>query len=352
MGIRFYCPNGHKLNVKAFQAGRRGICPYCGASMIIPTESTRPASKRYASPTEDNEDDHSAEPEHLSDDDDLLGDAGDNPPSIVLSSGQPVSQPPSYSPIRTVAPTIVESRQAVPVPTPISQAPSPISLPAQQAIVLPAVAPQPTSGPSPFNGSQADAPTGVVMPPTSATAPATPTADYVSSGDPLAEMPTAVWYVRPAAGGQYGPASGEVMRAWLVEGRVGVDSLVWREGWADWQEAGQVFPDMKQDDMAAFTSGLGSRVSPAPAVTVMPTMSASPVSMSTAMPATRRSRSSTGMIIAGLVVTVVVLLIVFLAILFHQPSTDHQPPSQPKDKADPAAKAFFLPDMAPPSFWI
>ena len=26
MGIRFYCPNGHKLNVKEFQAGRRGIC--------------------------------------------------------------------------------------------------------------------------------------------------------------------------------------------------------------------------------------------------------------------------------------------------------------------------------------
>ena len=31
MGIRFFCPNGHKLNVKEFQAGRRGICPFCGA---------------------------------------------------------------------------------------------------------------------------------------------------------------------------------------------------------------------------------------------------------------------------------------------------------------------------------
>ena len=41
MGIRFYCPNGHKLNVKEFQAGRRGICPYCGAKIQIPTHSTR-----------------------------------------------------------------------------------------------------------------------------------------------------------------------------------------------------------------------------------------------------------------------------------------------------------------------
>ena len=46
MGIRFYCPNGHRLHVKAFQAGRRGICPHCGTSMDIPLESTRPSSKR------------------------------------------------------------------------------------------------------------------------------------------------------------------------------------------------------------------------------------------------------------------------------------------------------------------
>ena len=45
MGIRFFCPNGHKLNVKEFQAGRRGICPFCGARIQIPTQSTRPASK-------------------------------------------------------------------------------------------------------------------------------------------------------------------------------------------------------------------------------------------------------------------------------------------------------------------
>lgn len=39
MGIRFLCPNGHKLNVKSFLAGKRGICPDCDAKFLVPMES-------------------------------------------------------------------------------------------------------------------------------------------------------------------------------------------------------------------------------------------------------------------------------------------------------------------------
>jgi len=39
MGIRFVCPNGHKLNVKTFLAGKRGICPDCDAKFIVPAVS-------------------------------------------------------------------------------------------------------------------------------------------------------------------------------------------------------------------------------------------------------------------------------------------------------------------------
>jgi len=39
MGVRFECPNGHKLNVKAFLAGKRGICPHCDSKFIIPLTS-------------------------------------------------------------------------------------------------------------------------------------------------------------------------------------------------------------------------------------------------------------------------------------------------------------------------
>ncbi len=52
MGIRFYCPHGHKLNVKVEQAGKVGICPKCGERVLIPMESTRPSSHQAKEPSE------------------------------------------------------------------------------------------------------------------------------------------------------------------------------------------------------------------------------------------------------------------------------------------------------------
>jgi hypothetical protein len=43
MGIRFLCPNGHKLNVKAELAGKRASCPECGVKLVIPAASLEPA---------------------------------------------------------------------------------------------------------------------------------------------------------------------------------------------------------------------------------------------------------------------------------------------------------------------
>jgi hypothetical protein len=39
MGIKFHCPNGHKLNVKSFLAGKKGRCPKCGTKVRIPAAS-------------------------------------------------------------------------------------------------------------------------------------------------------------------------------------------------------------------------------------------------------------------------------------------------------------------------
>src|SRR5687767_8410491 len=39
MGIKFHCPKGHKLNVKAFLAGKKGVCPKCGTKVRIPLQS-------------------------------------------------------------------------------------------------------------------------------------------------------------------------------------------------------------------------------------------------------------------------------------------------------------------------
>ena len=46
MGVKFQCPNGHHLHVKAFLAGKRGRCPQCGASVVIPLPSEPPAAAR------------------------------------------------------------------------------------------------------------------------------------------------------------------------------------------------------------------------------------------------------------------------------------------------------------------
>ncbi len=40
MGIRVTCPNGHALNLKSHLAGKRGICPKCGARFEIPVSGT------------------------------------------------------------------------------------------------------------------------------------------------------------------------------------------------------------------------------------------------------------------------------------------------------------------------
>lgn len=126
MGIRFHCPNGHKLNVKSELAGRRAICPECGARLLVPVES-----------------------------------------AVTANGGRSKS---------TSRPTPELSKIA----------------------------------------SRRFAPAGPVA-------------------TPEIVAPAAVWYVRPRSGGQYGPATEEVFRMWIADGRVAADAHVWRDGWSDWK---------------------------------------------------------------------------------------------------------------------
>jgi hypothetical protein len=154
MGIKFLCPNGHKLNVKSFLGGKKAICPKCGARVLVPSEATI----------------------H----DDSPGGESLNLATIPAASAEAASDR---------AEAVVGPQASASTPRPVVTATSP-------------------------------------------------------SGDPLAEAPTAVWYVRPASGGQFGPASSEILRNWLTEGRVGASSLVWRAGWSEWRSAAAVFPHL------------------------------------------------------------------------------------------------------------
>lgn len=61
MGIRFTCPSGHKLHVKAFLAGKRGVCPHCGAKFVIPFPQEVAQSTAAGSQTRDSRQDGLAE---------------------------------------------------------------------------------------------------------------------------------------------------------------------------------------------------------------------------------------------------------------------------------------------------
>jgi len=222
MGIKFHCPNGHKLNVKSFLAGKKGVCPKCGTKVRIPASSEPGLVDSDVEETEANHGEHSK------------------------SNGS----------------------GAV----------------ATQAVVAPAPA----------------AP-AVAAPAATESAVATATAD-----DPIAEAPSAIWYVRPPTGGQYGPARGDIMRKWIAEGRVSSDSLVWREGWTDWQNAGKLFP--------ALQAASGRPTTPAlPAVST--TVPLSPRSSSRAASRYEAKKRETSGLAIGVLVGLGVLCVVLVAVL-------------------------------------
>ena len=155
MGVRFECPRGHKLNVKAHLAGQRAICPECGARFIVPAASGG---------------------------------------RVEEASGEPP----------LAGQTVVASQSAA------------ASLPA---------------------GAPGDAP---------------------------------AWYVRPASGGQFGPATTDEFRQWVADGRVPRNAWVWRTGWADWKagaEAVQTFAAEK-----SRTPPPVPQVAPTAAPAIVPTV--------------------------------------------------------------------------------
>jgi hypothetical protein len=206
MGIKFLCPNGHKLHVKSFLSGKKAICPKCGARVTVPEADANTVI-----------------------DLDLGSPAGGSSADILAAAES----------------SIVTNAGRAPA-TASSAAPAGASTKTAGARVAAAE----MTAPAASSAATSDSP----KPP---------------GGNPIDEAPGAVWYVRPATGGQFGPASGEIMRAWITEGRVGASSLVWRAGWADWRSAAATFPELG--------SLLASPAAVAPAKAVVPNAAASPV---------------------------------------------------------------------------
>lgn len=293
MGIKFRCPNGHKLNVKSFLAGKKGICPHCGISVRIPetaAQANEPGEVEDAIETGGAATAVLAKP--------MAGTV-----SIASTTTVPVAAALPVTPVTTPTVTPITTATVVAMPgMPATAAPlvaTPV-MPTAPVMATPVAAMPVASAPL----------TAAPMMPINAPVVAAPLAPSpyavmpVAPMDPIAEAPNAVWYVRPPSGGQFGPARGDVMQKWLGEGRVSADSLVWRDGWQDWKNAAIVFPQLTP----AAGSSLGAAVGGGLVSTEKPSLAKT----------TRAKKRSNGMAIAAVItlgLIAVVLLVVFIFVV-------------------------------------
>jgi hypothetical protein len=80
-------------------------------------------------------------------------------------------------------------------------------------------------------------------PPASTPKPAPEANGHPSMPPSLLPLIDSRWYVRPPSGGQYGPATTQMLLDWIAEKRVTADALLWREGLDSWLSARELVPE-------------------------------------------------------------------------------------------------------------
>lgn len=212
MGIRFSCHHcGHPLNIKQDLAGKVGRCPTCQGQFRIPL-----ADAANSSPIN-----------------------GTGLQSASVEPTQPIaraatSQSPVATTSRSVGHAAATAVSTKPAPRPIALSPT-----APRPIALSPTAKTPsTQTPVPQTASR--------NPASQPTAKAAPKAAPDNRQPAPDATPTAEphWHVRPPSGGEYGPASDELIRTWISEYRITPSSQLKRADWKEWRVASEVFPDL------------------------------------------------------------------------------------------------------------
>ncbi|MGB7325895.1 MAG: DUF4339 domain-containing protein [Rubripirellula sp.] len=147
--------------------------------------------------------------------------------------------------------------------------------------------------------------------------------------DLIANDPDAAWYVRPPSGGQYGPASGELLKQWIAEGRVAATALIWRDGWPQWRSADEALaeiasalPRSAQEPIAAASTSpsvASSSVAAAggPAIAAVKTETPAFAGQSS-IGAERRSRNFRRLFWVGVLSLIAIVLAVVLVVLINR----------------------------------
>ena len=146
--------------------------------------------------------------------------------------------------------------------------------PSDSKIVAPTAKPKSATEPKP----QVQARTK--NPPASIPKPAPEANGHPSMPPSLLPLIDSRWYVRPPSGGQYGPATTQMLMDWIAEKRVTADALLWREGLDSWLSARELVPES-----FGGSSALGIDDPPPPAV-------AKPTSPTTKTPTTKTPTAS------------------------------------------------------------
>jgi hypothetical protein len=207
MGIRFSCHHcGHPLNIKQDLAGKVGRCPTCQGQFRIPLADAANSSPINGTGLQS----ASVEPtQPIARAATSQSPVGTTPRAVAHAAATTVSTKPAPSPIAKTPST------KTPVPqTPGPQTPGPQSTPRNPASQRTT---QPTAKAAPANRQSVPE--------------ATPTAETH-------------WHVRPPSGGEYGPASDELIRTWISEYRITPSSQLKRADWKEWRVASEVFPDL------------------------------------------------------------------------------------------------------------
>ncbi len=191
MGIHFACHHcNHSLHVKDFQGGKRGRCPECKEPFRIPLQD---ASHSLA-----------------------LDDSPVNPDAMLTFS----------TPSKT-AKTSKKSSSAISTETDV---PTKTSTDKSTRRKKATAASQKQSNVDPQT-----------LTPIDKNVPALSEKEMPAA---LSASLDAKWFVRPPSGGQFGPASPQLLMEWIAERRVTSDSFLWCEGMPQWQAATDLIPEL------------------------------------------------------------------------------------------------------------
>ncbi len=225
MGIRFRCHHcEYELHVKDFQGGKRGRCPECKGSFRIPQ-----ADSEYSLP---------AMPEPGAVESGSV-EAASSVAHAKPADSHPAHSKPAHSKPAQAAPRVMAAAHAAGGKLSGTTGRQAAAESVKASKAKRSGSATTSTGRMPENTSHSAAPDSASEP------VPTQSPDDVVPGLPrsIVDYPHSIWHVRPASGGQYGPAPAELFGQWMIEGRIDRDAWVWRDDWADWQQAATVFSE-------------------------------------------------------------------------------------------------------------